>query len=180
VLQRKKPVAFSLAWILLFASGMRQASLGSTLAPTQLKGLTGVNVSVQVSREVPQEKELEGVLKKRVEDALVNSGLSTVAREEEWLEIRVSGKPIGGGTEATIAMFVSVRLREHVNLRRNHSLDVPGGGALTWWREGLWLSAPEEVRKTLEEAVLEYVELFADQVSSINHEVVTPKPTKQG
>ncbi len=160
--------------------GCTVAGTASTLAPTQLKGLGAVNVSVQVSIEGCSETGgVESALKTRVEEALTKSRLAVVARGEEWLDVRITGRPVESGKASTLALAVSVRLREHVSLRRDPSLDVPGGGALTWWREGLWLSSREQLQKTLEEAVLDYVELFTDQVKSVNNESGAPRASKE-
>ncbi|MEO8189318.1 MAG: hypothetical protein ABI682_03165 [Acidobacteriota bacterium] len=157
------PVLAVLAWAMPTLGG------ASTLAPTQLKGLDAVNISVQVSIEGRSDAaSVENALKARVEEALAKSKVGVVARGEEWLEIKITGRPIESAKPSMFALAVSVRLREHVSLRRDHSLDVPGGGALTWWREGLWLSSQEQLQKTLEEAVLDYVDVFTDQLKSVN------------
>lgn len=147
-------------------------SLASSLAPTHLKGLTAVNVSVHVSREIPGSRALESLLKRRVEDALVRAGLSVVARGEEWFDVNVSGRPIQvGKRRAMFALSIAVHLREHVRLRRDTALDVPGGGALTWWDQCLTLASADELQNTIAKAVLRFVELFTDDVRSVNNQL---------
>lgn len=177
----EKPVQVSRLAILalalpFFATGGQAISL----APTQLKGLGGVNVYVDVVPEVRSvANDIENTIKKKVEEALVQAGLSTVARNSEGLKIRVDARSIENRKEQLFALFISVRLREHVSLKRDASLDVPGGGAFTWWREGLLVSSRENLLKNIEETVLSYLELFTEEVQVANRLVTTSKQVKQ-
>jgi len=166
--------------LMIAAVSLTGSGLASTLAQTQLKGLAGVSVYVDVVPELRSAaNDIERTIKKRVEDLLVQTGIATVAKNGEALRIYVDGLPIANAKEPTFALFISVRLREHVSLRRDASLDVPGGGGFTWWREGLWVSSRSELAKTIAEAVLGYVELFTDQVKSANPESAASRRTER-
>jgi hypothetical protein len=139
---------------------------GSTLAQTQLKGLTAVNVGVRVSPEVGEDAgDLEDFARKVVEKALGGAGIQLVAKTGEWFKVDVKAVRLtcADGGNARVVLFISARLIEHVGLKRDPSKDVPGGGAITWWREGMKACSSGDLRKAIGDSVDYFVTSFTDE-----------------
>ena len=163
-----KTMRRTLTFMILFSSlGIRPA-MGSRLMQTQLGGLRGVDVSVSVTRLLDSEADAASkTIKSQVEAILCDGGLSVGDKHSEWLSIKIQAH-IPQGCDEMAAIFVSVQLREHVSLVRDSSLDVPGGGAITWWREQALAVPRAEMRMRVESIVKRFVGLFVEQVQLAN------------
>lgn len=144
--------------ILLTMLGREPAS-ASVLAQTQLAGLSGVNVHLSVigDLQTPDAERLESALRHRVAEQMERAGLGLTTKGSEWLLLDVEVRRIDDRSlaPASLAVAIRARLREPVALRRNPALDVPGGGALTWWKDILLTCSQE----ALEGRVFDGVEL---------------------
>jgi len=144
-------------------------SEGSTLAQTQLRGLTGVNVAVHVSGELEDREGIETFVRQKVEEYLRRSGIALVATNSETMRVEINGARsscVGG--EPLVAIHVAAKLIEHVSLRRDPSSDVPGGGAITWWRDGTKMCAEKGARQTIETAIDYFLGAFTDEWKAEN------------
>lgn len=142
----------------------------SSLASTQFRGLIGVNLTVDVAAAFGDRRgPLETAIRKRVKGILITNRIGEHSAVGQYLEIEVDVlAAITAGANPVRPIHIGVRLREPVLLKRDRAIEVPGGGALVWWRD-TYDSVPEA---KLTDVVLDHVEdlvrVFADEVRSMN------------
>ena len=160
---RSSPISIWVA-ALLASLELSPALVGSTLAQTQLKGLTAVNVSVHVSGDLgPNAHELENLARALVAKCLGGAGIALVAINGETLRIEIEGVRANCSSgPASVVVRVKAQLVEHVTLNRN-SRDVPGGGAITWWRDGMEIGSEGRVEKLAEDALDYFIGSLLDE-----------------
>ena len=149
----------NLAVLLLLACFVARTGRSTTLAPTQLKGIRGVNVVVNVTG-MPTEA-LKKSIQARVENELSGAGLLLTSSDAQWFYFEVEAVPISAREEGPVALLISARLRESVVLKRDPTIPLANDG-LTWWKQCLKVSTRTDLSKTIEETLEYYVGEFAE------------------
>lgn len=158
--QAKSPLSFTA--LLLLACFVAETGRATTLAPTQLKGLRGVNVVVDVTGPAGMPTEaLKKSFQARVEAELSGAGLLLTSADAQWFYFEVQIAPVSSREDSAIALLISARLRERVVLKRDPTLPLANDG-LTWWKQCVRVSARTDLSKTIEETLEYYVGEFAE------------------
>jgi hypothetical protein len=133
----------------------------STLAPTQLKGLRGVNVAVKVTGSDQAIEALKEKIQARIERRLGDAGLLLTSSQAQWFYFEVQAAPVSSHSGGAVALLISARLREPVQLKRDPGLPLADDG-VTWAKHCVKVSSQLDLTKTVEETLDYYVGEFAD------------------
>lgn len=129
--------------------GATQFANATTLAPTQLHGLKGVDVSIRIEGDLAEtiRTNLVDQLSRFTSERLRAVGLREDSKNGEQLILRVKVvTEEAAGSVGSRACSVSLWLREEVQLRRNRKLRVPDGGALTWWSDTVFACSMDNLQ----------------------------------
>lgn len=168
-------LALGIVWryILILVFCFAETAASTTLAQTQLRGVTGVYVYVTVARELePQSAALKGLVKSKLEDEFVRAGLSLKAAHSETFYLDVKAVPVEcKAGEKLFALLVRARLTEDVALKRDPELRLPESPA-TWSKESLVVSSGADLQRAIERSLEYFVSAFTDEWKIENPERV--------
>jgi hypothetical protein len=139
------------------------------LAPTQLRGLKGVNVIVDVSGPLGDELgPMKRSLKTEVEKQLSQAGLELSSADGQWFYFDVQVvKTECAGSQESFALLISSRLRERVALRRDATIPMTEDG-ITWSKWCLKATRREDLPKVIRETREYYVGEFVEHWQIVN------------
>jgi hypothetical protein len=146
---------------------VQQRADATSLAHTQLADLKGVNVTVYVSRDVPDADAFQDEIHRQVKDILARGGLSDDGPDGVWLSIDVNVYSANGKLRpGDVVVQVKAALSEHVRLDRDRSIKVPQG-AVTWSEESVSVESKAALRAFATKQIDWAVGLFTDDVNDI-------------
>lgn len=146
---------------------VQQRADANSLAHTQLADLKGVNLTVYVSRDVPDADALQSEIQKQAKEILARGGLRDDGPHGVWLSIDIKVHSANGRLRPEdVLVKVKVALSEHVRLDRDRSIKVPQG-AVTWSEESISIESKAALRAFATKQIEWAVGLFTDDVNHI-------------